>query len=294
MSGFLFVLIVVFIVVIIVKNSHNNQESSFKKAEKHYKNGDNHLQKKEYDQAIEELTQAIKIYPNYSDAYFLRSCVYLQKEDRSRALADSNEIVRVNPNFHSSFSVRADIYEKMGEYDKAIDDCSEMIRLSPDKEEEVYFGEIKTIHNPKGGAYYKRGCIYQEKGDYESAIVDYKESLRISPNHKGAMSNLSEAYIKLIGKKSSGDKNRSDFDKINFNNAMSLYAAKNYSDALPIFEALAKKGYVEAQSLLGSCFECGFGVAQDFVKAREWYSKAAEQGYAIAKEMLDKFTTAGL
>lgn len=48
----------------------------------------------------------------------------------------------------------------------------------------------------------------------------------------------------------------------------------------------AEQGYARAQSHLGYCYGCGWGVTQDLAKAAEWYRKSAEQGDAIAQSNL--------
>lgn len=59
-----------------------------------------------------------------------------------------------------------------------------------------------------------------------------------------------------------------------------LYDAKKYSEALPKLKAAADKGHKKAQYRLGRCFDKGEGVAEDNVKAFQWYFKAASQGHA--------------
>lgn len=55
----------------------------------------------------------------------------------------------------------------------------------------------------------------------------------------------------------------------------------------------AKKGAAAAQKYLGHCYYNGYGVKQDYKKAVEWYSKAAEQGNADAQFYLGKLTAEG-
>ena len=54
--------------------------------------------------------------------------------------------------------------------------------------------------------------------------------------------------------------------------------AQDYVKAREWFEKAADKGYASAMNGLGSLYENGQGVAQDYVKAREWYEKAADEG----------------
>jgi TPR repeat protein len=48
----------------------------------------------------------------------------------------------------------------------------------------------------------------------------------------------------------------------------------------------AAQGDADAQYTLGTLYEFGIGVPQDYTKAREWYEKAAAQGNAIAQKQL--------
>ena len=41
-------------------------------------------------------------------------------------------------------------------------------------------------------------------------------------------------------------------------------------------------------SNVGECYRDGMGVTQDLNKAREWYTKAASQGYTNAQTKLDQ------
>ena len=50
----------------------------------------------------------------------------------------------------------------------------------------------------------------------------------------------------------------------------------------------AQRGDPEAQCNLGWCYENGKGVKQDWQKAVEWFTKAAQQGDEYAKEALKR------
>ena len=64
------------------------------------------------------------------------------------------------------------------------------------------------------------------------------------------------------------------------------YATKYYKIAAMWYRKAAKRGNVDAQFALGSCYLFGNGVAEDYKKAVKWYRKAAEQGYALAQYRL--------
>ena len=59
------------------------------------------------------------------------------------------------------------------------------------------------------------------------------------------------------------------------------YAAEargDFAAALPLYRSLAERGNISAQNRLGYLYEIGAGVDRDWLKAAEWYSKAAEAG----------------
>jgi len=71
-----------------------------------------------------------------------------------------------------------------------------------------------------------------------------------------------------------------------YEEAKQLYGNGHFGKAFPLLEALANEGYAPAQCKLGEAYYMGYNVSQDFAKAEEWWSKAAEQGDADAQLML--------
>ena len=62
-----------------------------------------------------------------------------------------------------------------------------------------------------------------------------------------------------------------------------LFNRKEYALAVEWYTKAAEKGYAEAQCNLGICYYNGDGVKQSYEKAVEWYTKAANQGDARAQ-----------
>jgi tetratricopeptide (TPR) repeat protein len=67
-----------------------------------------------------------------------------------------------------------------------------------------------------------------------------------------------------------------DSDQDIFERANNLYGQGKYSEALPLYQQLAR--YSGAQISLGGMYESGNGVTKDYNQAIYWYRKAAEQG----------------
>ena len=67
---------------------------------------------------------------------------------------------------------------------------------------------------------------------------------------------------------------------------MSAYEQKNYSIAFKELLPYAEKGNALAQDRIGSMYEKGKGISQNYKEARAWYGKAAKQGIAQAQNNL--------
>jgi len=70
--------------------------------------------------------------------------------------------------------------------------------------------------------------------------------------------------------------------------SLSFSAEDMWSSVFEYQQKMAGYGNPEAQVKLGEMYEEGHGTEQDFDKARQWYQKAASQGYAPAKKKLSK------
>jgi tetratricopeptide (TPR) repeat protein len=125
--------------------------------------------KKEYDQAITDFSELIRLDPNQADTYYSRGESYFLKEDFDRAIVDYTKAIKLDPNRADTYFSRGWAYYMKNDFDRAIVNYTESIRL-----------------DPKGtGKYLSRGFAYYERnnrGDLERAIADYEAALRINPD----------------------------------------------------------------------------------------------------------------
>ena len=63
---------------------------------------------------------------------------------------------------------------------------------------------------------------------------------------------------------------------------------QDYTQAREWYLKAAKQGYADAQNNLGFFYENGHGVTRDYTQAREWYLKAAEQGNSDGQNNLGR------
>lgn len=67
-----------------------------------------------FDQSINDSTEAILLKPNYSEAYFSRGVAYSLKHEHAKAISDLNEAIRLNPKVSNYYQARGMTYMKMG------------------------------------------------------------------------------------------------------------------------------------------------------------------------------------
>jgi tetratricopeptide (TPR) repeat protein len=125
-----------------------------------------YYQSGEYETAIQDIEQAIRIYPKLAKAYYNRGIVDRAKGALDKALADFSDAIRLDPKYVFALNNRGLVYEVKTDYDHAIADFSEAIRLDP-----------KYLD-----AFYNRSLAYKSKGDVDRASADYQQVLQLNPS----------------------------------------------------------------------------------------------------------------
>ena len=210
----------------------------------------------DYEMAITDFSEAIRLNPNWVGAYMLRgralfasvSSVRGVGDDFSgvdfvtaagrqfaagqmivfdRATADFTQALRLDPNNALIYRERGNTYLSIGDLDHAIADFTQAIQLDP---------SAAMVYSNRGNAHY-------EKGDLESAIADYTQAIRLDPNAAVAFSNRGNAYYD----KGDLDHAIADFtqaiqlapnDAIVYNQrGIAYYNKKDFEQAIADFEA---------------------------------------------------------
>jgi tetratricopeptide (TPR) repeat protein len=166
----------------------------------------------DYDRAIAECSESIRIMPGYVFAYNCRANSYNEKGDKDRAIADYTEAIRINSGFTAAFGSRGQAYRSKGDYNSALADLNEAVRLDPRytwaytiranlyKEKKDYdkavadYTEVIRLDPKNTAAYQGRGDAYRMKGDYDRAIRDATEALRINARYQWACATRGAAY----------------------------------------------------------------------------------------------------
>ena len=146
-----------------------------------------YLFKDDYDQAIADCTEAIRLDPAFSEAYDVRAAAYKYIAANDQAIADYTALILLNPDAYWH-RCRGDFYREMADYDKAIADYTEAIRLAHYIELKLkgtYEGKLRGT-NEHLLAYRNRGRAYLFKDDYDQAIADFTEAIQIDPEFSAA------------------------------------------------------------------------------------------------------------
>lgn len=130
------------------------------------------------DSGIEDASMAIKLKPDYHEAYNQRANLKLNKDDLDGALADYNKAIQYGPKVANYYANRAAVREKKKDVAGALSDSSKAIVLAP-----------KNHHN-----YYERGKIKLRNKDYAGAIIDFDKTLALKPDYFAVRKPRAEAY----------------------------------------------------------------------------------------------------
>lgn len=118
-----------------------------------------------YNEAITDLTEALRLDKRLGSAYHNRGLAFFHKGDMDTAIADLTKAIELADDDAVTWQNRGRAYARKGETDKAVADYTRAIQL-----------------NPKYAlAYNNRGVIYHDRNDLTRALSDYTQALEHNP-----------------------------------------------------------------------------------------------------------------
>ncbi len=156
--------------------------------------GINYGKKGKHDLAIEDFIKAITINPNEPDAYLGRGLVYVYAYKYDLAIMDFNKAIEIDPDYYDAYRYRGDLYFYKHDYDKAIEDFDKAVAVNPGAIIKSMSDSIAK--NPKNFiSYYIRGIARDKIGDMERASLDFSEATKIDTyNANKAFTALQKKY----------------------------------------------------------------------------------------------------
>lgn len=145
-----------------------------KKTEKSSNRQDEVINK--YEAAIKYFTKAIKLDPEYKDAYVERAYAYYftEKHNELDAIKDYTKAIELDPNDASIYLKRGDAHFDLRFYESLNHDNKHVNAAIKD-----YTKVIELDHYDIDTAYYERGKAYDSLKEYEKAIKDFEKVIEI-------------------------------------------------------------------------------------------------------------------
>ncbi len=143
--------------------------------------GNAYTSKGEFDLAIQDYNELIKLNPNYAKPFNNRGVAYQKRGDYDLALKDFDAAIDLDPNYANAFANRAEIYQKKGDYPNALKDFDKAIALQP---------TVAVVWN-------ERCWTHAAIGELQAALTDCNEAIRLEPNLAAALDSRGFTYLKL-------------------------------------------------------------------------------------------------
>ncbi|TQF26554.1 hypothetical protein UNPF46_33145 [Bradyrhizobium sp. UNPF46] len=172
--------------------------------------GNTQLNKRDYDQAIETLSIALDLDPDYVIALNLRGLAYERKGQDDLAMADYNLALQKRPAYGVPYNNRGVIYARRGAMQSAIDDFTQSIKYTP-----------KFLL-----AWTNRARARTLLKDFDGAIADFAEAEKIDPSAPQIASNRCITYG-MMGK---FDRAFADCNGLIERQPKNVYAINNRAD----------------------------------------------------------------
>jgi tetratricopeptide (TPR) repeat protein len=159
-------------------------------------------------EAIQALTQAIALKPNYAQAYFLRGYIYYSMGEHTKALQDFDRALQLQPTYNTGYTNRGNVKAALRDKVGALADYDRSLQLRPLN---------ATVHNNRGVlkhsllrdsagslsdynqaiaiepnnaiAYYNRALLKNDQDDSAGALADYNRAIQLNPRYAEAYNN---------------------------------------------------------------------------------------------------------
>lgn len=185
--------------------------------------GNAYATKADYNHAIQDFDQSIKLNPSYAKPFNNRGVVYLRKGEIDHAIEAFDQAIKLDANYAEAFADRAEAYLKQYKYDRAARDYDDAIRIAPDLNSawsgrcwaRAVLGALQAAledcnkalqAGPNAATYDSRGLIYLKMGQFGAAIDNYGSALQLEPKLASAL------YGRGLAKLKQGDKVNGETD----------------------------------------------------------------------------------
>ena len=217
-------------------------DNSTTSVEQYYNRGKKRFDSKDYYEAIQDFTQAIRLKPDYELAYFFRAWSKDQSQDHYGAIADFSRYIESDPRDPSAYYNRGNAKQYLKDYYGAIADYTKAIEINPN-----------TAY-----VYINRGLAKGYLKDYYGAIADYTKAIEINPN-----------YVKAYSYRGNAKGRLEDYYGAIADNTKEIEIDPNYA------EAYNSRGRAKAslKDIKGCCYDLIKGINLGSTQNVDWVRK---------------------
>jgi tetratricopeptide (TPR) repeat protein len=250
----------------------------------------------------------------YVDPLLARASLYIALHDDQSAINDLNEAIRINPNFYNAYLTRANIYSNQGDYVNAIDDLNTALVYNPVfsaasfllgtiyvkqkkyQDAIIQFDEVLKLRNQEDAkqylaqAYYSKGFSEFILEDNQGAINDYTGAIASNINFDAAYlgRGIAEFNLKLyplavndFNRVLPNHSNDPNYEIAYYPLAVSYLKTEQYQEAKDNFKKVSQKNSYKSE------FYYNRGLAEfnlkDYKLALDDFNQAILMNYKVSE-----------
>ena len=155
------------------KNAKRDQEANLKYAEAN----------KNYKQAIDYYTEAVKLNAIDHESYNNRANIYMDQNNFNAAIVDYKQALNIKPNYYVALDNMGALYARRGMFDSAL----------------YYFTKVLEQKSDYKPTYSNRAITFMSLKRYDEAIRDWQRFLSYAPNDPDVTNTIGKCY-RMMGK----------------------------------------------------------------------------------------------
>jgi tetratricopeptide (TPR) repeat protein len=143
------------------------------RAERFNNQGVDFYQLRRYQEALKQYNEAVRLNPQYVEAYANRGATFDALNNPTRAVQDYSTAIQLKPSLTYAYRNRAAAYCDLGRFQSALADWNLVIRRTP----------------RDASAYNARALCYQSLKNWPGAAADFDQALKLDPGYRKAAAN---------------------------------------------------------------------------------------------------------
>jgi tetratricopeptide (TPR) repeat protein len=171
-----------------------------------YNKGIDHLNQKNYEEAVIDFDMAIEINPKNAEAWYMKSVVFYNQKRYEDVIKASTKAIEIKPNYAIAWNIKGNALGILGKYEEALHACEEAIRLDPEsamawsnkgislaalgkyKESLQCYEKSLNLDQNSSPTWNNKGWVLANLGMHEEALQACEEAIRLDPRSQTAWS----------------------------------------------------------------------------------------------------------